>query len=563
MITFSDLPVDVVDTIIAASDFCSVEALSRVSKSLRQFTEPHLYREIRLKIRDETLLAPEAALCIATDRLAQLLRTLQDRPELAPAIKRVILGFDDYEDSPSIARRFSVDVHDLQPICFRGVLLTFIRQLYGLEYLQIPLGSASHFTFLLLLGPEDFPMRNLKTVCYSPFPQINTWSRHDGKDANFNLLYSLLHAPLLGTLDLVLPGMQLDPTLLRDTTSLKTLILRHSQFSPVSLATLLIATKNLETLQYDYDCDLDALHRSRYKCENDWRRLQEGLKCVAGTLKSLNIALDFHYVEDYKADDWNPEGSWEVRGRLGDISFLEKLVYLEIPLPVLLGWNPKDALALHEVLPRNLLELSLRDDLVDWFEQYPWTPWNSAVIGKLLSRNFHKTFNGDAVLSQLANLASNGETNLQSVTLLMSKDRLWPGDWLTSFARVFDDTGKKGECGIQAKVLLRIGDDDDEEDHDLVREITFRADDCDDDIHQIARSVLSSWASIDESYLTDSSFHTKPIREITILAKDRQEHSHDPVRAITFWANEDGSTRKLSEYVRELRLPTSTFIRHT
>jgi hypothetical protein len=561
MTSFSDLPIDVIDIINTFSDDRTVEALSRVSQSLRRISEPHLYRLVSLKITSKTLLDPQASFGVTTDKLFQLLRTLRNKPELASAIKRVILELEDYDDAPLLARQFAVDLHELnfiskvdQPVCFKDALISFFQNLHGLHYLQIPFGSASHFNFLLQL--KEYPLWNLRTVCYSPFPQLNTWSRHEGKDTDLSLLFAFLNAPLLVTLDIVLPGVRLGQVPLLSTTSLKTLILRHSQFSPSSLAILLGATKTLERLQYDYDCDLDALYKSSYDCVNDWGNLREGLKSVARTLKHLSIALDFHYWEDYKDDDWDPRNSWAIRGRLGDISFLEKLESLEVPLPILLGWDPADARALQEVLPKSLLQLGLRDDLVDWFE-YHWTPWNSAVIGKLLDSSFQNTVDASPVLSQLGTIAFSSETELRTVTLLMSNHHHWPGRWLSAFFQIFHDT-KIGMSEIQAKVLLRMGDEDDDNTQDLVREMTRSGDEyCNDDLamgdipqYCVMRphttSVTHEWPRTDRT-------QTQPHRDV----------SQDRTRVITYWIDKDGKKCSLSYNMRELRLPPRIFKRHT
>jgi hypothetical protein len=53
MPSFPDLPVDVVDTILAFSEFRVLEAFSRTSKSLRELAERYLYREIKVRYCDE------------------------------------------------------------------------------------------------------------------------------------------------------------------------------------------------------------------------------------------------------------------------------------------------------------------------------------------------------------------------------------------------------------------------------------------------------------------------------------------------------------------------------
>lgn len=112
---------------------------------------------------------------------------------------------------------------------------------------------------------------------------------------------SFFYPPKLATRDVILPGMQLVPNAL-SAASLKNLTLRHSQFSPASLATLLgrrnvLKGFNTTIIVILMSC-IDLLTIA-------WttEKLRDGLRCVAGTLKHLSLALDFHYLEDYKEDD--------------------------------------------------------------------------------------------------------------------------------------------------------------------------------------------------------------------------------------------------------------------
>lgn len=73
---------------------------------------------------------------------------------------------------------------------------------------------------------------------------------------------------------------------------------------------------------------------------------------------------------------------------------------------MLLGWDPAKALlSLDEVLPANLIEVSFRDDLVDWLGGYLWTSWNSTVVGSALGSTFYSTVSVEPVLDRLKSLA--------------------------------------------------------------------------------------------------------------------------------------------------------------
>ncbi|KAE9965848.1 hypothetical protein BLS_007360 [Venturia inaequalis] len=465
MITFSDLPADVVHTIIHVADNATAEALSRTSKSLHQLAEPILYRDITVFIDPSALLDPKYAFA-GFFRIWLLLRTLQSKPQLALVTRRLTLELTGDDDASFLARQLAIKRPlDSDSISYQKVLIALFLQLRRLEHLQIPLGCASHFKFLF--AAHQHALQNLKSLCYSPPPQLDTWNRNY-KDEDLSLL-SFLCAPKLSSLDVVLPGVQL----VRDTPSaalLKNLTLRHTQFSPASLAILLRATNCLGSLQYDYDCDLDELCRSDYV--DDWGRLREGLRCVAGTLKHLSLALDFHCLEDHK-EYWHKRASshcWLARGKLGDISFLEALETLEIPLPMLLGWDPeKDVSSLDEVLPANLVEVSFRDDLVDWIGEYPWTYLEPQIVGRESKTGFYDPVVVEPVLHRLKSLAVSSNTKLMSVKLLMSHGYLWPGHHLHALRSLF--TAKGANRHLLPKIWLRMDHEDSEETRDLVREI--------------------------------------------------------------------------------------------
>lgn len=81
MVAFSDLPADVVHTIIQVADKGTAEALSRTSKCLHQLAEPILYREITLFIDPVALFEPDHAFG-GYGIISLSLRTLRSKPQL-------------------------------------------------------------------------------------------------------------------------------------------------------------------------------------------------------------------------------------------------------------------------------------------------------------------------------------------------------------------------------------------------------------------------------------------------------------------------------------------------
>ena len=109
--------------------------------------------------------------------------------------------------------------------------------------------------------------------------------------------------------------------------------------------------------------DSNQTHHHR----NEWQELATHLRKVAATLKEFIISLSIYFLEDYKPEEGDPiwvHGVWDRRGWIKDLKFLTKLERLEIPWTVILGFKPDfPNKKLRDVLPVNLQELCLRDDL--------------------------------------------------------------------------------------------------------------------------------------------------------------------------------------------------------
>ena len=99
------------------------------------------------------------------------------------------------------------------------------------------------------------------------------------------------------------------------------------------------------------------------------------------------MSLSFYFLEDYKPEEGDPLwvfGAWERRGWMEDLKFLTKLERLEIPWVVILGFTPDfPNKKLRDVLPNNIRELCLREDLVtlpdDIYFSYRWKHFHGTM----------------------------------------------------------------------------------------------------------------------------------------------------------------------------------------
>ena len=144
---------------------------------------------------------------------------------------------------------------------------------------------------------------------------------------------------------------------------------------------------------------------------------------------------------------------------LKSLVFLERL---EIPVFLLLGWTPDcPRKNLRVVLPYNLRELCLRDDLVDW-DTYQWTPWQSWGVGRGDTERLLKTCGPISVITQLRDyllhrLDEDWEDHpaslLRNLCLKQEKRRLWAPIYL----RMLEDICR--ETGVVGKIYQRMSDD--------------------------------------------------------------------------------------------------------
>jgi hypothetical protein len=513
MSTILDLSLELVFQILQSLSTPDLASFSKTCQSLHAITEPILYESVSWTFdRDEEEYEDQSILLF--------LRSILRRPVLADHVKKINLRcissfYDGDNEEPY---EIALSANDCDTIC--GTLaeerftfqeevgeaiwnnsldafITFlISRLHSLEILEIGFGLVRISKFLGMILESDaknalqghkciFTFERLKEVHFTAERDHDSLIRPSrGTEIScrrfFDLIAGLFHITSLETIDVVLPepemlGMPFTwPPNSLPPSNLTTLHLRHSHASVATLRKLLLATPKLSTLQYDFVQDVDDLYQGKPHY-GEWAQLTRALRTLSSTLKDLTISVDYHIIDDYKPEDWDEDwiaGVWSRRGRMGSLRDFTKLERLEVPLPVLLGWEPPGQ-NLRDVLPSSLRHLCLRDDLFDTGD-YLWTPWRSFVVGAELDQSYQDTLNAEHVLSQLRGYLNVGDNNRHEplpdeVCLKFQHKRLWPRRALDPFERMCRD------AGILGKVEVRMGSESyfERENCDLVEEVVL------------------------------------------------------------------------------------------
>ncbi|KAH0545403.1 hypothetical protein FGG08_000544 [Glutinoglossum americanum] len=499
MPNFLDLPLDL--TLQILPHLPALSSFSQTCKSLRTITEPFLYSTIDLAWHGHK----------STRRppFRFLFRTIYERPDLAALVKHVhfscVVGDDDewapggtlheVQLSPRDRKRVLAAIREagwaFQNQAGKAVaegdldvlIAVLLSRLHNLEALELGYGFVRLFDFVgrmlkhAISAPETagnfsrfLKLREVRYSVNSDYACLRKAASHTPQP-NFDQMTSLFSIPSLRTIDMVMPdsrGLAQFPSN-SSLPNLTVLRLRHSKLSVMTVQKMLKATPRLEILQYDYVFDFEEWREPHH---HGWKNLSDALAFVSSSLKELTVSVDYINVEPYPPDDYNPEwilGTWRRRGDMGSLRGLASLEKLEIPLPILLGWDPSKGRTLREVLPTGIRELCLRDDLID-NNDYRWTPWGPFVPGSNAGSSFRETCNADPVLDQLRGYFGNRENRpaTRSVCLKHRQGRLWPSGAQDQFRALCR------EAGVLGKAVVRIGQErDPEEFRELAQEITL------------------------------------------------------------------------------------------
>ncbi|KAJ8110136.1 hypothetical protein OPT61_g6938 [Boeremia exigua] len=179
--------------------------------------------------------------------------------------------------------------------------------------------------------------------------------------------------------------------------TLTSLTLFRTNISRATLGELLSATPKLKYLHFEHELVFNASMNSGPSLAPylGLDELNTALFPVRDTLEECHFILrlspgSISTTEYPLASVRFPP----VQGTLTMLKFMPRLVKVEVPMTMLLGWYPNFAAKLEEVLPHGLVDLTLRDDLVRYC---PWVaPINAEkkvvrIAEYIQGRAFHAT----------------------------------------------------------------------------------------------------------------------------------------------------------------------------
>ena len=403
MAPISSLPLDLMPLILDHLSKKDYLALFRTCKSLSKATTPYLYRDITFK-------AGPSRQC--GRRLAYLLRTLIERPELALHVRSFRLygshpfwsRYNPWRQDRIIPNSTKVNLWGLEGcnVLSHAQLILLSNQFYRLvdnKELHKPsslfLGRSkdalaalllTRFTELTTLDLADgfltysWFIPHLLKRAPSLLPNLShviLGSRHPpSPDAvsfmDLDLIRPIFYIPTIQTFECRMSEPWLfswSPSGVRappNAVTLTTLHLFRSDIKMQTFAQLLSVTPNLKSLNYDFE----YLSRSAKPCLIDTQALSSALSLVRTSLTHLSISLS--YAPDSQAFTRFVEQGRQspiLNGALLVLKSMTKLQRIELPMIMVLGWMPGPTIGLENLLPRRIKTLVLRDDVVSY------SPW--------------------------------------------------------------------------------------------------------------------------------------------------------------------------------------------
>ncbi|EPE29502.1 F-box protein [Glarea lozoyensis ATCC 20868] len=192
-----------------------------------------------------------------------------------------------------------------------------------------------------------------------------------------NNFLPIFNAPRIKSMFLYLfTTQEVFTTVPRIATTITELVLHKYLLGDDQLEMILHATPNLNVLELDYWVKCDKRHRG--KSFIDVPHLFNILSVVGCSLKRLKLSSRFFYQDGVylgiieEGGDYDDiTTSWGLKGSAPSLEDFIRLQVLELPIAVLLGWKRSPAVDIGQLLPLNLQDLVLRDDLWNW-ERYTW-----------------------------------------------------------------------------------------------------------------------------------------------------------------------------------------------
>ncbi|KAJ4289751.1 hypothetical protein N0V90_011081 [Kalmusia sp. IMI 367209] len=399
MARLPDLPVDILSLIFEYLNRCDYNDVIRVSRPFYKEALPYLYRDIKFE-------ATKSRSCAR--KLAFLLRTLLERPQLASYVKIFKLRgplpyWTKYNPWPEDTKAGTA-----------GVNLWGLKGCTTLSKAQKIFASNQIYSFVdesMHKEPEQFRNRNkdaLATLNLTRFTELRTLDLGDGF-----LTHSLFLPQILKRADRLFPKLEhvvlgdkrfdpensisyMDLDLIRPifysntvrtfeylmmqpwqlnwnraaaprSDSLTMLRLFRTNITRATLDQLLLATPKLKRFHYEQEIlfrsnasmapplspylNLDGLNIALSNLKNTLEECKLTLSLAPGSLSPAEIKLQgLHFPA--------------IQGTLAVMKDMKSLTSVEVPMVMFLGWAPDFAASLCEVLPWGLRQLVLRDDFL-------------------------------------------------------------------------------------------------------------------------------------------------------------------------------------------------------
>ncbi|KAF2227848.1 hypothetical protein BDZ85DRAFT_8490 [Elsinoe ampelina] len=452
-------------SILQYLDTPDLQALSLVSKGTTFDVRHRLYAHIAWTWTETT-----------TPPIAAFVRTILRRPDLAAHVQSVTLGGDMTPGYPARHRVLRVPTDDLDlveahnaiddlAVPFAQVWKARVAQGTMDAFLALMVSQLNHLKRLIMktaftrstsiLGdfimfttahhadsssPRFGHLKELSCMLYWDF--IGTGSFCQGENTD-NLLpfFYLPHLETL-TVDLDNPDTIRWPGSRPRLTNLTSLSL--SEVRERHLPEILICLPSLQKLHYDwsYHPDLRSRH---YTNRLDLSALAASFNHVSKTLTDICLTAACHLGgDDYTLPELDISGSF---AGLRDLTRLKKL---EIPIAFLLGFQPSTSNRIADILPENLEQLTIRDDLYE------------PIVNEFRHEVWLSKWDDDAMFEAIVLWIEDvGRTQPLLGRLHLKIDEMQEGEWLPAMQERLVQLGRQNGVAISVRRGWDHQDEDD------------------------------------------------------------------------------------------------------
>lgn len=423
MTCLTDLPSTLISCIFACLSRREYYVLTQICHALNPEATSCLYRDIRIT-------ATKSQSCAR--KLALLLRTLLERPRLAPKVTTFRLfgpqycweKYDSWPENnnyltgvklwgfqtslkgqsfltPDMFFHFVDD--DMRPSQSeirernKDALATLVlTRLMNLQTIELSDGFLRHSIFLpQILKRTDYLFPALEHIVFGDRqPDRNSTVSYTDLD----LIRPVFYSSTVKTFECSMAQpwqFRWSEAMAPRNTTLTSLRLFRTNITRSTLHQLLSATPNLKSFHYEQEIvfDSSAPRAPSLAPYLELGGLNSALACVRNTLEQCQLIFRLA-PGSTSASQYDPSGIQfpAVEGTLSILKEMPRLTKVEVPMIMFFGWVPRSLAKLEDVLPLSITDLTLRDDFV------PFCYWSRpssrerriARIGKYIrDRNSH------------------------------------------------------------------------------------------------------------------------------------------------------------------------------